>query len=164
MKLKMKAAMLFLSAVLASALPMAASASPLDAFGALVVGEWEAEDSRHVLEWGVGQRTIRSRSYHKSGEGWTLVGEGMWFWDASQKTIRGVVVAIGMPVELFEYRSEVRGREIVHDLVAQGPAGGEYVERWAFVGDEYRWSLEVEKDGNPEQLMGGGYRRAGAKP
>jgi hypothetical protein len=142
---------------------VAGSTSPLDAFGALVVGEWEAEDSRHVFEWGLGQRMIRSRSYHKSEGGWTLVSDGMWFWDDGQKTIRGVAVAIGMPVELFEYRSEVRGSEVVHNLLAQGPAGGEYVERWTFAGGEYRWSLEVEKDGKPEQIMGGSYRRAGMR-
>jgi hypothetical protein len=133
---------------------------PLDAFGALVVGEWEADDSRQVFEWGVGQQTIRSRSYFKSDDGWTLVGEGMWYWDARQATIRGVAVAIEMPVELFEYRSVVRNREIVHELVAQGAAGGEFVERWVFDEGGYRWSLEAEANGALEEIMGGTYRRA----
>ena len=159
-----KAALLLLPAVLISGLPAADLEDPLDDFGRLVVGEWEAEDSRHVLQWGVGQRTVRSRSYAKSDEEWILVGEGMWFWDPGRKTIRGVAVAVGMPVELFEYSSEVRGGEILHDLVAHGAAAGEYVERWTFGEDEYRWSLEVEKDGKPETIMGGAYRRAAAKP
>jgi hypothetical protein len=160
---KISALLLFL-AVSATGLPIPASTSPLDAFGALVVGEWKVEGSRHVLEWGVGQKVIRSRSYQKSEQGWTLVGEGMWFWDAGQNTIRGLVVAIGMPVDLFDYRSEVRGGEIVHKLSAQGPAGGEFVERWVFSGDEYRWSLEVEKEGKPKAIMGGAYQRVGKKP
>jgi hypothetical protein len=163
MTLERICALLLFLAVSATGLPIPASTSPLDAFGELVVGEWEAEDSRHVLEWGVGQRVIRSRSYHKSDEGWTLVGEGMWFWDAKQSSIRGVVVAIGMPVDLFDYRSEVRDGEIVHNLVAQGAAGGEYVERWVFADKKYRWSLEVQNKGEAEAIMGGAYQRVGKR-
>ena len=163
MTLKKTCALLLFLAVLTTGWPMAAPAGQLDALGALVVGEWEAEDSRHVLEWGVGQRVIRSRSYHKSEQGWTLVGEGMWFWDAKQSTIRGVVVAIGMPVDLFDYRSEVRDGEIVHKLSAQGPAGGEFVERWIFADNEYRWSLEVQNKGEAEAIMGGAYQRVGKR-
>jgi len=129
----------------------------MEAFGELVVGEWETEDSRHLLEWGVGRRVVRSTSYFKSDGEWVLVSEGMWFWDARQETIRGIVVATGMPVELFEYRSEVRGEEIVHDLVAHGEAGGRYVERWRFSGGEYRWTLEEPKEGTA--IMDGVYRR-----
>ena len=163
MNRKSMIAWLLVLAALASVLPAAADDGPLESFGALVIGEWEAEDSRHVLEWGVGQRTIRSRSYFKSEDEWTLAGEGMWYWDPAQKTIRGVAVAVGMPVELFEYRSRVRDGEVVHDLVAQGAAGGEYVERWTFADDEYRWTLEVEKEGGLEPIMGGVYQRAGAQ-
>jgi len=160
------ACVLVLSAALISGPTLAASPpTELGEFGVLVVGEWEAEDSRQVFEWGVGQRTIRSRSYHKSEEGWTLVGEGMWYWDPAEEAIRGVAVAIGMPVELFEYRSQVKDGEIVHDLVAQGPMGGNYAERWAFTDNEYRWSLEVNKDGKPEPIMAGSYRRVrGVRP
>ncbi len=133
-------------------------------FGALVEGEWHGEDSRHVFEWGVGKRSLRSRSYQESEGGWNLVGEGMWFWDPGQATIRGIAVAIGMPVELFEYRSEVQGTEVVHDLVAQGPAGGEYGERWVFADGTYRWTLEVENEGQLEAIMGGAYQRTGSEP
>ena len=105
---------------LASAAAPAAE-TPLEAFGGLAVGEWETEDSRHVLEW-------------------------------------GVAVATGMPVELFEYRSTIREKEVVHELEAQGPAGGKFVERWRFDGGEYSWTLENPQGGEP--LMGGTYRRA----
>ena len=42
------------------------------------------------------------------------MSEGMWFWDARQQQIRGAAVATGMPVELFEYRSTIREKEVVH--------------------------------------------------
>ena len=135
-----------------------AAETPLEAFGALVVGEWEAEDSRHVLEWGVARKVVRSSSYFKVEGEWTLVSEGLWFWDARQEQVRGVAVATGMPVELFEYRSKIRENEVVHELDAQGPAGGKFVERWKFGGGEYRWTLESPQGGEP--IMGGTFQRA----
>ena len=134
----------------------------LAAFGELIVGEWEGDGSRHVHEWGVGHKVIRSRSYFQAEGEWMLVSEGMWFWDADEQTVRGVTVAVGMPAELFLYRSTVRGNEVVHDLVARGPAGGRFVERWLFDGGGYEWSLEQEQDGKPQRLMGGAYRRVSA--
>jgi hypothetical protein len=80
-----------------------AAKTPLEAFGGLTIGEWETEDSRHVLKWGVARKVVRSTSYFKVEGEWTLVSEGMWFWDAREQQIRGIAVATGMPVELFEY-------------------------------------------------------------
>lgn len=159
--------------LLAAALAMAVSptrpapaqapeASSLEAFGELAVGVWEAEDARHAMEWGVGRRAVRSRSYARRDGGWSLVSEGMWYHDPESGSVRGVVVAIDMPVSLFRYRSEVRGDSIVHHLVALGPAGGRYVETWTFEGDVYRWRLEEERQGERQPVMGGAYRRVEA--
>lgn len=142
----------------------AAAENELQAFGALVEGTWVGDGTRHVFEWGVGRRALRSRTYSGTGDRWTLVGEGMWFWDADAGAIRGVAVAVGMPVDLFEYRSAVRGVEIVHSLAAQGPMGGQFVERWQFAEGEYSWALETAGDGPRERLMGGTYRRAPDPP
>lgn len=145
--------------VLATGVALAEEESPIASFGALVIGEWETADSRHTFEWGVGKRVVRSRSYFRKDGTWELVSEGWWFWDGAQATLRGFAVAVGMPVEVFEYRSIIEGAEIVHDLEAQGAAGGSYVERWRFAGDEYDWSLESPDGG--EKIMAGTYRRAG---
>jgi hypothetical protein len=153
----MKIAGLPLVLTLASGIAPAAE-TPLEAFGTLVVGEWETEDSRHVFEWGVARKVVRSRSYFKVEREWTLVSEGLWFWDARQEQVRGVAVATGMPVELFEYRSKIREKEVVHELDAQGPAGGKFVERWKFGGGEYHWTLENPQGGEP--IMGATYRLA----
>ncbi len=112
----------------------------LEAFGALAVGEWTAANSRHVLEWGVGRQVIHSKSYFGSGEDWVLVAEGFWYQDPSGSGVRGVSVAIEMPVNLFEYHSEVEGDSIVHRLVSYGEMGGEYRETWQFDGEGYRWT------------------------
>ena len=135
----------------------------LAAFGALVVGSFEANDSRHEYEWGIDGRVIRSRSYFKSDEGWTLVSEGMWFWDPGESIVRGAVVAIDMPVDLFEYRSVVEDDEIVHELMAHGAQGGRFIERWVFDDDGYRWTLERPSDESTERLMSGAYRRVGPR-
>ncbi|MBT8405114.1 MAG: hypothetical protein KJP18_14725 [Gemmatimonadetes bacterium] len=141
-----------------------ATPQPLQEFGALAIGVWQDATSWHVLEWTLGETAIRSRSYSASPSDSSLVSEGLWFWDPSEETIRGVVVAQGMPIELFEYRSEVRGGRIVHDLEAHGPAGGRYIETWIFEGDGYRWTLEQEVEGSPALLMDGAYRRSGGIP
>ena len=47
----------------------------LQALGDLIVGSWEAADSRHVIEWGVGRKLIRARSYFPSEDGWRLSGK-----------------------------------------------------------------------------------------
>ena len=134
-----------------------AEESGLAAFGELVVGEWQAEDSRHTFEWGVGRRVVRTKSYFKTEGTWELVSEGMWFWDDAEKTIRGVAVATGMPIELFEYHSRVQGDQVVHDLVAHGTMGGIYEERWRFADGEYRWALKDPTEG--KEIMNGSYRR-----
>ena len=144
-----------------STLPAHAPAQPsspdaLTDFGERLVGTWEADDSRHIYEWGVGDRVLTSRSYFLATEGWALVSQGLWYWDPSAETVRGVVVAVDMPVELFEYASRLEGDEIVHDVVSHGEMGGRYVERWRFEGNLYHWSLE--QDGR-EILSGGPYRR-----
>jgi hypothetical protein len=153
----MKVAGSLLAFTLASGFAPAAE-TPLEAFGTLVVGQRETEDSRHVIEWGVARKVVRSRSYFKVEGKWSLVSEGLWFWDARQEQLRGVAVATGMPVDLFEYSSTVREKEVVHELDAQGPAGGKFVERWKFDGDSYHWTLENPQGGEP--IMGSTYQRA----
>jgi hypothetical protein len=124
-------------------------------FGALVVGRWETEDSRHDFAWGVGERVLRSTSYAADGDHWVIVSEGWWYWDPGEGTIRGQTVAVGMGIDLFEYRSRVSGSEVVHDLVSHGEFGGVFVERWTFDEAGYSWTLE--QDG--ERIMGGAFRR-----
>lgn len=119
----------------------------LEAFGSLVMGQWQAPGSRHEFTWGVGRRVIRSQSWFGEGGEWTLVSEGWWYWDPVDETVRGQTVAIDMGVDLFEHRSRVEGRAIVSDLVSHGDFGGVYVERWTFDDTGYDWVLE--QDGQP---------------
>jgi len=132
-----------------------APSDPLAAFGAKMVGSWEAEDSRHVFEWGVGERVLKSTSYAPEGNRWIVTSEGWWYLDPVTGTVRGTTIAVGMGIDLFEHSARVGAGEIVHDLVAHGPMGGSYVERWVFDADGYAWTLE--QDGT--RLMEGHYRR-----
>ena len=131
----------------------------LAAFAELVVGEWKAADSRHVLEWGVGQTAIRSRGYFMIAGEWKLVSEGLWYADPAGEGVRGIVVATDMPVTLFEYHSRVRDQTVVHDLLSHGEQGGRYVETWEFALEGYRWTLQQERDGLLAKIMGGKYVR-----
>lgn len=130
-------------------------AAALEAFGALVVGEWQSEGSRHEFSWGVGRRAIHSRSWFGDPGSWTLVSEGFWYWDPGEGTIRGRTVAIDMGIDLFEHRSRVDGRSVVSDLVSHGDFGGVYVERWTFDDAGYDWVLE--QDG--ARVMGARYTK-----
>ncbi len=120
------------------------SSTELEAFGALVVGQWDADGSRHEFTWGVGRRVVRSQSWFGDGDEWTLVSEGWWYWDPVEETIRGQTVAENMGIDLFEHRSRVEGRVIVSGLVSHGDFGGVYVERWTFDDRGYDWVLEQD--------------------
>ncbi len=149
-----------LSIAVATATPVSAqlsmSSDPLADFGATMVGSWEADGSRHVFEWGVGGRVLKSTSYASDGDGWVVTSEGWWYWDPVAEAVRGTTVAIGMGIDLFEHTVRMmKADEIVHDLVAYGPMGGTYVERWTFEPDGYPCALE--QDGS--RLMGGRYQR-----
>ena len=135
------------------------TSSPLADFGELVVGTWEADGSRHVIEWGVGRLAVRTRSFFADGESWTLVSEGMWWWDDAAETIRGLAVAVGMPVERFEYVTRVEGRRVIHELTAYGEMSGEMFESWLVDADGYAWTLSERRDGTLQEIMGGAYRR-----
>lgn len=140
--------------------PLLASAqtTPTDdlaSFGERMVGTWEGVGSRHVFEWGVGERVLKSRSYFAEGDDWVLVSEGWWYWDPAAGAVRGKTIAIDMPGELFEYTTRLHDDEVVHDLVLHGEMGGAFVERWVFSGGGYSWALE--QDG--QRLMGGEYAR-----
>jgi len=151
---------LALVSVLIGAVPVGAQAraggsDEIAALGDRMVGTWEGQGSRHVFEWGVGRRVVKSRSFFPEGDDWVLVSEGWWYWDPAVEAIRGKLIAIDMPGELFEYTTRVGEHEIVHDLVLHGDMGGTFIERWVFEEDGYTWSLE--QDG--ERLMGGAYTR-----
>ena len=143
--------------------PLAAQAAggegALAELGARMVGTWEADGSRHVHEWGVGRRLIRSRSYASAEGGWTLVAEGMWWWDEEAGAVRGLHFAVGMPMDRMEYRSRVDGDRVVHELRTFGAAEAVFRETWVFEGDAYRWTVEQPAPGGYERLMGGAYRR-----
>lgn len=155
---------LAVTVIMASAVPspVASQSQPssdLEAFGALVIGEWVADGARHVFSWGVGRRLVHASSYFAEDDGWRLVSEGIWYADAVDGSIRSVQLAIDMPVERFEYRSRVRGNRIEHELQTFGADPGRFVEIWSFGEAGYDWWLE-SPDEPGKRLMGGSFRRS----
>lgn len=131
----------------------------LRAFGALVVGEWVSEDSRHVFAWTEDSTAIRSSSFFPADTGWTQVSQGRWWWDPDAGTVRGEVDTENMPFDRMEYRSEVEDGRVVHQLRTHGEGVEEFVEVWTFDADAYRWALyRPGQTGDP--IMDGRYYRA----
>ncbi len=154
--------MAFLATTLSALDPVPARAQQpeLERLGDLIVGTWTAEDSRHVIEWGVGHRLIKSQSFFLVDGEWSLVSEGFWFWDGEADLIRGTHLAIGMPADRFEYETVVKSDEVVHDLTAFGATREHYVETWTFDGEGYDWRLEQPTPDGPQRIMGGRYQKA----
>lgn len=136
------------------------NANPLAGFERLIGGRWDAGDSRHVFEWGVGRQVVRSRSYFVTDGRERLVSEGMWYWHPEDCVIRGTVVAVEMPVFLFEMETRFVGDTLVSELVTYGEQGGKYREQWVFSGDTtYEWTLFNTANAGAQAVMRGKYHR-----
>jgi len=127
----------------------------------LVGGAWHLETggSYHVFDWGVGRRSVRSRSYIVTNEGARLVSEGTWF---GAEAIKGYATAIEMGIDVFEYTTHSEGDEVVHELRAWGPMAGDRPlrETWTFIdADHYDWALLEDRGDGFERIMGGRYER-----
>ena len=133
-------------------------------FEQLVGGAWylETGDSYHVFEWGVGRRSVHSRSYFVSEDGDQLVSEGTWFWHPGADAIKGYATAIEMGIDVFEYTTWFEQDVAVHELRTWGPMAGDAPmrETWSFTdADHYEWALLEDRGDGFERIMGGRYER-----
>jgi hypothetical protein len=137
-----------------------ATVNPLAGFEQLVGGAWHLDGSYQVFEWGLERRIVRATSYVVTGSDTSQVAEGMWFWHPGDRTVRGIVTAINMPVEFFDYTTRFEGKALIHDLTSYGNMGDTYVERWELTDEDHdEWTLFRMDDGELERLMGGTFER-----
>ncbi len=92
--------------------------NPLAGFERLIGGQWHLKGSYQEFEWGAGQRSVKAKSYFIFEGEPKLVSEGIWFWHPEAKEVRGIFTAVGMPVDLFEYKTHFESDSIVSDLAA----------------------------------------------
>lgn len=138
------------------------SANPLSPFEKLIGGRWWLEGSYQEFEWGVGRRSVVARSFFVVDGRPKKVSEGFWYWHPGEKVIRGVFVAIDMPVELFDYTTKFEGSKMVSELRSFTGSGEEkaYTEIFEFTGaDAYEWSLYSGSHEARKKEMGGAYTR-----
>ena len=138
------------------------SESPLSPFSRLIGGEWHLGDSFQVFEWGVGNLSVKSKSYVTVEGKPKLVSEGNWFWHPKDQQIKGYFTAIGMPAELFEYTSTFKENEMANTLITYSANGKAevYLEVWTFVDqDKYMWTLYNSATKEPQKIMEGIYQR-----
>ena len=138
------------------------ASNPLSPFERLIGGEWHLEGSYQEFEWGVGRRSVKSRSYFMVDGSPKLVSEGIWFWHPGEKEIKGVFTAIDMPVTFFDYTTRFEDKKMVNDLRSYGSNGNEkvYVETWDFTDDtHFVWKLLRKTPDGLKEEMGGTYTR-----
>ena len=131
-------------------------------FDRLVGGQWHLDGSYQELEWGVGRRSVKARSYFVVDGEPMLVAEGIWFWHPGENQIKGVFTAVDMPVAFFDYTTRFEDNRMISDLRAYGPTGTEtvYVETWEFTDDaHFVWTLMRQTPDGLQEEMGGTYTR-----
>ncbi|NNF36357.1 MAG: hypothetical protein HKN68_19800, partial [Saprospiraceae bacterium] len=74
-----------------------AKMSPLSGFESYIGGEWQFGETYQVFEWGIGKKSVKSRSYFILNGEPTLTSEGLWFWHPGEKIIKGYFTAVNMP-------------------------------------------------------------------
>lgn len=134
----------------------------LKPFQQLIGGSWFLQDSFQEFEWGIGNQSVKSRSYFIKDNQSHLVSEGFWYWDPAKKVIRGVFTAIHMPFSLVEYTTTFEANKMNSQLITSTPNGeqSQYIETWEFTDkDHYNWTLEQQTDGKFETIMNGIFQR-----
>ncbi len=132
--------------------------NPLDGFAPFIGGEWHLDGTLQVFEWGIGNKSVRSRSYFVINGERKLVSEGYWFWHPGEKVIKGFFTAINMPVNFFEYTSEFSEGTLVSQLVSYDNAGNPTTYKETMnptSGPEYVWKLYQGQ----AEIMGGTFTK-----
>lgn len=136
--------------------------NPLAPFEQLIGGRWHLDGSYQEFEWGIGRRSVRSRSYFLVDGVPRPVSEGIWFWHPGEKKIKGVFTAVDMPVVFFDYTTRFEENQMVSDLRSFDAEGSEsvYLEVFEITGKtQYEWKLLVETPEGHQEVMGGTYTR-----
>lgn len=136
--------------------------NPLAPFERIIGGQWHLEGSYQEFEWGVGQLSVKARSYFLIDGSPKLVSEGIWFWHPGEKEIKGAFTAIEMPVSFFDYTTRFEDKRMVNDLRSYGPDGMAtvYIETWDFTDDtHFVWKLLSKTPDGLKEEMGGTYTR-----
>ena len=139
--------------------------NPIDSlsqFSRLIGGEWHLDGSYQVFEWGVGKRSVKSRSYFIIDGKSKLVSEGIWVWHPGEKKLKGYFTAIEMPVVFFDYTTSFKGNIMMNELISYSLQGNPeiYFETWEFTDDDhFVWTLFSKTIDGDKKIMGGNYER-----
>lgn len=142
--------------------PQRTAPDSLASFERLIGGQWHLGGSYQEFEWGVGRRSVKSKSYFLVEGKPKLVSEGIWLWHPGEKQIKGVFTAIDMPVVFFDYTTRFEENRMVSDLTSYDAQGNEtaYLETWDFTdATHYVWKLFKKTPDGLQEEMAGTYSR-----
>lgn len=136
--------------------------SPLSGFDPYIGGEWQLGETYQVFEWGVGKKSVKSKSYFVMDGKPTLASEGYWFWHPGEETIIGYFTAVNMPASLFEYTTDFEDNRMISTLITYDDKGSvtKYKEIMDFKSEKnYEWSLYQDN----AKIMNGTFSRKNYK-
>lgn len=81
------------------------SDNPLQSFEFLIGGAWTTATTYQVFEWGIDERSVKSRLYFIEDDTLRQVGDLSWFWHPGLQEIRGYGTAVDMGIDIFDYNT-----------------------------------------------------------
>lgn len=138
------------------------SSEALSNFSRLIGGEWHLDNSYQTFEWGVGEKSVRAKSYFLVNDTPKLVSEGAWIWHPGLNKLKGYFTAIAMPYDFFEYTTSFEENTMINELVTYSSDGASatYIETWEFTDDDrFIWTLFTLNGEERMKVMEGNYVR-----
>ena len=121
-----------------------AQSNPLQPFEFLIGGSWVTQTTEQTFEWGIGQKTVKSKLYFTNSGEKVLAGEITWFWHPKEQKIKGFGHSTDLQMNFFEYNTEFTSSNVMtNEFYGYGGQFDEVAqyETLEFLSDDqYRWT------------------------
>ena len=146
------AQLLAMALALTQALQAAPASSAMSGFEPLIGGQWALGSTYQTYTWGPDRQSVFGESFVIQDGEKSLGAKGLWYFNPSTKTIKGVLVATNMPFTVLHYRSHFEAGRLISQVTSLDNLGneGHYQETITVTQpNAYLWELtEAEPDGN----------------
>lgn len=127
------------------------SENPLQPFEFLIGGAWTTPTTYQVFEWGIDEKSVKSRLYFIEDDTLRQVGDLAWFWHPGLQQIRGYGTATDMGIDIFDYNTSFENpKRLLNIFTAFGRKGNgtTQMEALDFIDENhYTWTYYNIIDG-----------------